>query len=167
MKTPVPPDDPLLADILGEAAPPGFRAALLDSTLRHARRRRLRRARPALALVAALLLTSPLLVTRPPATLHPPLARASAPLAARPCEIVRTRPQTTDLVSSRPLIADPYFASVARPALAVVHTSPELGRVRLIDDAELLALAAPRPAVLVREGSGRQRLVFADALPPP
>ena len=36
----------------------------------------------------------------------------------------------------------------------------------MIGDAELLALAAPRPAALVRMGSGAPELIFADDTEP-
>jgi hypothetical protein len=57
---------------------------------------------------------------------------------------------------------DPTPFVVSSEFNVVVHTTAVSGGVRLIGDAELLALAGPRPAVLVRLDAHSQRLIFAD-----
>ena len=67
-----------------------------------------------------------------------------------PAAVVCTQPMATKLVVS------------STPSVYVVHTRPRGEGFRLINDDELLALAAPRPAVLMRLGPSSQMLIFAD-----
>lgn len=151
--------DNLLAEVLAEASPPDFREAMLAKTLRLARRRRqFRRLRPAAGL---LLLTSLLAVlavqhfSKPPVA-SPPLAKTNEPQSYR---LVRTRPLPANaLVSSRSFPAIGFAASV--PKVNEVATAS--GGFRLINDNELLALLADKPAVLVRTGPHSEELVFAN-----
>jgi len=154
-------NDDLLDDVLAEAAPPAFRATLLEATLQQARRRgRLRRVRRA-ALPAALLVAV--------ATLtwwrgRSPDASIASP-AEPPCRIVRTQPlPTAAMVTTQPLLADRLIAT--EPFLAIVHTTPGSGGFRYINDEELLALVA-RPAILVRVGPHTQELIFTSPSGPP
>jgi hypothetical protein len=77
-------------------------------------------------------------------------------------EIVTTQPlASTSLVSTQVLSAEHVVTST--PCAYVVHTRPAGEGFRLIGDQELMALAAPRPAVLMRLGPTSQRLIFADS----
>lgn len=142
----------MLADETGA----GFRETLLGETLRLARRRRQwRRTRQGVAAVAALaLLCLGGSWLWQPAALHPVFDTA--------CPVVRTQPlRPAEIVTTRPLASEQLVASVA--AAPVVSTV--LGGYREIGDDELLALAAPRVAALVRRGPHEADLIFVEPEP--
>ena len=145
----------LLSEVLADAAPAEFRAALLDATLLRVRRqRRWRQTRRAAAVVGALALIA-LRISRvmPP---HPPTTERE-----RSYELVRTQPlPATSVVATKPLAAGQLIASSGNVAIIRTDTAADL---QLINDDQLLALAAPRPAALVRLGPASAELVFADA----
>ena len=147
----------LLADVLAEAAPTGFREAMLSETLRLAgRRRRWRQTRRAAVLLVTLGLLAFLVRQNSPPPLAPtPMAKAKV----KSYEQVRTQPLSADaIVVTRPLSADQSVTSVA--TAEIVRTST--GIFRVINDDELLALVSPRPAALVRLGPDSERLIFAN-----
>jgi hypothetical protein len=149
---------PLLDDVFAENVPEGFREALLGETLRRVRRRRhLRQLRRAAALVVACglvvvwawqdLAPRPL----PPA----PVAKG----VERSYHLVRTHAFPADaVVTTRPLVAWQFVAS-AGPVRVIPTTADNY---RVINDDELLALIAPRPAALVRLGPHSEELIFAN-----
>ena len=152
MHNTAPERDRLLADVLSEDAPPGFREEVLDTTLRLARRRRGRRKlrRASVALVAISLLA--VLVWRG-VTPRRPVPDS----AGRACELIRTQPLAGEkVVRTEPFLGGP--AAVA--AVNRIRTKP--GGFGVIGDDALLALVAPRPAALVRLGPRSQVLVFAN-----
>jgi len=141
----------LLNDVLSESE--DFREAMLGETLRHVRSRRrtrrLWRVSPVL-LVGALLAwhfipTSP--VAEKPAQ-RSVVITATAPLD--PAAVIHTQPLAAKLTVS------------STPCVYVVHTKANGEGFRLISDGELMALAAPRPTVLMRLGPDSQMLIFAD-----
>jgi hypothetical protein len=137
----------LLADVLAEAAPADFREALLGETLRLARcRRHWRQTRRAAALLVALGLFT-LLVWRN----FPPHLLAPMPMA-------KVKVQGYELVRTQPLSADHLVASVT--TTEIVQTAS--GNFHVINDDELLALVASRPAALVRLGPHSEQLVFVN-----
>jgi len=145
----------LLADVLAEAEPTGFRAALLGETLRlAARRRQSRRLQRATAALAILCLVGTL-VWR----FLLPGQGILAPKSAS-CVIVRTEllPPAA-IVRTQPFAADRIVVSIA--SVDVIHTTLISGRFRKIDDDELLALVA-RPAALVRVGPNSAKLIFLN-----
>ncbi|MGA3283239.1 MAG: hypothetical protein ABSD57_02115 [Verrucomicrobiota bacterium] len=153
-----PDNQQLLTDVLAEAAPAGFREALLGETLRLARRRRhWRQTRRAAALLVALGLFA-LLVWQnfPPHSLAPmPMTKVKV----QGYELVRTQPLSSGtIVVTEPFSADHLVASVA--IVEMVQTSS--GNFRVINDDELLALVAPRPAALVRLGPHSEQLFFVN-----
>ena len=153
---PLPDSERLLNDVLAEESSAGFREALLGETLRLARRRRrwrqTRQTGGALALVAVVAALA--WQTMPPRTSTP----------ARPVQsyqLVRSRPFSAELiVTTQPLPAGQLAASFA--AANLVRTTASSGRYREIGDDELLALAAPRAAALVRHGLHEAELVFIE-----
>jgi hypothetical protein len=155
---PEPDNEQLLADVLSEAVPADFREALLGETLRLARRRRRwRQTRRAAALLVALGLLAVLVRQNfPPQPLVPmPVAKAKV----KSYELVRTQPLSAGaIVVTRPLSTGQLLASGATTEM--VQTSS--GNFRVINDDELLALVASRPAALVRLGPHSERLIFAD-----
>lgn len=161
MKSVPPPPDSLLAAVLGETASDEFRAALLAETLRRAQnRRRLRCARAfAGVLVVPLLFATWLLSSRRPGPLPPPATPTVDLIPA--FTILRTRPAIAPTVATRPLPESQRIETMTLAGPALVRTDRRHSPL-LIDDAELLALAAPRHAALVRLGPGVQRLVFGD-----
>ena len=149
----------LLVEILAEASPPDFRAALLAETLRRARRRRqFRPARRAAGVLAAAGLLA-FLAAQPffkPVAVSPPLARK---MMRQSYELVRTQPLPANaIISTENFSETPSAASV--PKVAEVATIS--GGFRLINDDELLALLADKPAVLIRTGPHTEALVFAN-----
>ena len=145
----------LLADVLAEAEPTGFRAALLGETLRLAGRRRwARRSRQATAALAVLGLLGALVwqFMLPGHGAFTPTATSYA--------MVRTEPLAPGaIVRTQPFAVDCIVVSVA--SVDVVRTTPNSGPFRKIDDDELLALVA-RPAALVRVGPNSAKLIFLN-----
>ena len=146
----------LLADVLAEAEPTGFREALLGETLRLAgsrrRARRFRRASAALVVLGLLgtLVWQFMLPGRG-------IFTASVTSYAE----VRTGPLPPDvIVGTQPFAPDRIVMSVA--SVDVVRTTPNSGGFRRLNDDELLALVAPRPAALVRVGPQSAKLVFVN-----
>jgi len=152
-------DNELLDDVLAEAAPAGFREALLDETLRVVRRRhRIRRVRNIAGVFVALTLLGLLILQR---TSRPPsVAIAPTPKAAeKSYTLISTQPLSPgSIIITRPPAAVPFVTSTA--TVTVVETS--LGNFRSINDQQLLALVAAHPAVLVRTGPHSEQLVFAN-----
>ena len=140
----------MLSEVLGEAGPAGLREALLSQTLRLARRRRVfRKARRVVS--AAALLVALGFVCWPFIPRNP----------LRAYVLVRTQPVPNALVvETRPLSPASVVSSGSN--FAAVSTRLEPDGFQEITDAQLLALAAPRPAVLVRLGPQVAELVFAE-----
>jgi hypothetical protein len=141
--------DSLLSDVLGEAGPAGLRQALLSQTLHLARRRRMvRRARrlgSAVALLVGLGFVCWPLVPRNTSRAYVQVRTQPMPGAV----VVETRPLSLAKVVS----SGPHFAAVS--------TRLETGDFQEITDAQLLDLAAPHPAVLVRLEPEVAELIFA------
>jgi hypothetical protein len=148
----------LLADVFSEAAPAGFREALLGETLRLThRRRRWRQTRRTAALLVVLGLLAVLVRQNFPTHLLAPMPVAKAKVKSY--ELVRTQPLSAGaIVVTRPLSADRLVASVATAEM--IQTGS--GNFRVINDDELLTLVSPRPAALVRLGPHSEQLVFAN-----
>jgi hypothetical protein len=148
----------LLADVFSEGAPAGFREALLGETLRLAhRRRRWRQTRRTAALLVALGLLAVLVRQNfQPHLLTPvPVPKVKV----KSYELVRTQSLSAGaIVVTRPLSANQLVASVATTEM--IQTGS--GNFRMINDEELLALVASRPAALVRLGPHSEQLVFAN-----
>ena len=157
--------DQLLAEVLAEASPADFRAALLSATLRQARRRRqFRVARQVVGVLAVLGLLAVFLghqFSRPPVAPSTPagtIAKSARPQAGY--ELVRTRPlPAAALVGTRKLSVPSRGWSLA-PVTEVVTTR---GGYRLLNDNELLAMLVGKPAVLIRTSPQTEELVFANA----
>jgi hypothetical protein len=145
----------LLTDVLADEA--GFRETLFSETLRLARRRRrMRQARRTAAAVVVLAgLAALVWQSLPP--------RGTVPQTTGKLYIVvHTRPlPEAALVTTRPFSADRLVASVA--TTSIVTTPAASGQFREIGDDELLALAAPRPVVLIRLGPHLEELVFVNS----
>ena len=146
----------MLADVMAEAEPTGFRERLLGETLRLAGRRRRMRQFRRLAGALTVLVVVALLAWR----LGPP-AGGTVGLAAATYVTVQTESlPTRAIIRTQPLDPSRLTASVA--SIDLVHTTANSGQVQTIGDDELLALAAPRPAALVRTGPHAAKLVFAN-----
>ncbi len=150
--------DNLLDDILTEDGAGDLRTVLLNQTLSAVKRRRvMRRVRAAGSVLSVLLLTAVgLLVWHP----HTP-SRREAHTREKPYVLVRTAtlPEITYLQTT-PLGSANLVSSSASPNVVSVETSSNAPIYQDIDDATLLALAAPRPAVLVRLGPHSAQLIF-------
>jgi len=146
----------LLDDLLEDAAPPEFRAALMDKTLRSARRRQ--RARyfnmALIATVVAGIFLFSFWKMREPAILSDrirqsdPMVVGSKPLLPGQIVITHLDP-VEEFVSSISTVAE-------------VQTSGSSGPYKEINDQQLLALLSDRPAVLVRHGPHQAELIFLD-----
>ncbi|MEO6568119.1 MAG: hypothetical protein ABIO94_05095 [Opitutaceae bacterium] len=145
-----PEEENLLDDVLAEAAPADFRAALLADTLRLAsHRRRSRQIRRGVGAATALALGI-FLSWR---GLSPPSASIEL------YESVRTHPLAESaLVRTHSFDGEVHTGS--QPTVATIRTAAEREGFRFVDDDELLALAWPRPAALVRIGPEMQTLIF-------
>jgi len=149
----------LLAEVLAEASPPDFRAAMLAETLRLARRRRqfrqVRSAAGVLVLMGLLAFFVAQHFSMPPVG-SMPLAKK---IVRQSYDLVRTQPLPANaLVRTRSLSAVGFATPLPR-IIEVVTTS---GGFRLINDDELLALLADKPAALIRTGPHSEELVFAN-----
>lgn len=149
----------LLTEVLAEATADEFRASLLEETLRLTRRRRgLRRAGRAgvacLTLVAIAWFAWDVLSSQSSRR-----SMTATRVISKPgCTIINTVPLPANaLISTQLLGAGALVASA--PGGAIVNTSRGAG-FRVIDDEELLALAAPRRAALLRTGFDSQELIF-------
>lgn len=154
--------DALLRDVFAEELPADFNAALLAGTLHAActkrRNRRLRNTVGALALVSLA------------ATLIWNLQPQSRQLAEEPaitrmhCPVIASQSlPPTALVTNR---AFPLMVTIgSQTFVTVISSATEPPLFRTIDDAQLLALAGPRPALLVRVGPSEQALIFPDEAP--
>jgi hypothetical protein len=174
-------NEELLDDVLSEAAPPDFRAALLGKSVRVVRRRqRLRQARNAVAALVVVGLfvyfvwpTKPLSVAVTPPPVIQPLPKpvqTPAPVPSVPAPPAPPTPQPNFLiVDTQPLSADSLiktqpFAPVtivdSSTTIAVIQTTT--GNYQIIGDDELLALIAAHPALLIHVGPDTEKLIFAN-----
>lgn len=150
----------LLDDVLGEAAPAGFREALLDTTLRQVRRRRrFRYARNAVGVFVALALLVALVF---------PKHAAKQPIAVAPPKEKPVEKSYT-LISTQPLPSDDMVTTPSRSAVQFISSKATVeivqsttGNYRLINDQELLAMVAAHHAALVRTGPNSEKLIFAN-----
>lgn len=149
----------LLSDLLAEGMPENLREDLLAQTLRHVRHRRhVRRARRTIGAVVILLGLGFLLWPRPPHIL-------SQPSSPKPYVLLQTRSlPSVDIIKTVGLDSANQISS--HPVVGVISTATEPHLAREIDDADLLSLAAPNPAVLVRLGPHSAELVFAHTKEP-
>jgi hypothetical protein len=149
----------LLAEVLAEASPTDFREAMLAETLRLARRRRqfrqVRQAAGVLALIGLLAVLVAQQFSRQP-DVSMPLAKKNV---KQSYELVRTQPLPAGALISTGKFSEAQFAASVSTVVAVVTVS---GGFRQINDNELLALLADKPAVLIRTGPNSEELVFAN-----
>jgi hypothetical protein len=146
----------LLDDLLEDAVPPEFRSALLDKTLRSARRRkRARRFNMALGAtaVAGIFLLS-FWKMREPATL-PDQIRQPDPM------VVNSRPLQPRQIVITQLDSVKEFVSSAS-TFTEVRTSGSSGPYEEINDKQLLALLSDRLAVLVHYGPHQAELIILN-----
>jgi hypothetical protein len=150
----------LLAEVLAEASPADFRAAMLAETLRLARRRRqFRQARQ----VGGVLMVMGLVVilftqkfSKSP-VISQPLAKKNV---KQNYELVLTQPlPASAVINTRTFTASQSFSAAG----TVVEISTTTNGFREINDNQLLALLPDKPAVLIRTGPDSEELVFANA----
>jgi hypothetical protein len=155
----------LLDDVLAESVPEDFRAALLGETLLLARRRRyVRRVRRAAGAMAVVFMFAALAwwLARPLS--KPATTIASPAILNQSYSLIYTVPlPASALVGTQPMNASTLI--VSERFAGIVQTKFGSG-YRLINDDELLALAAPRHAALVRIGPGAQELIFLSPTEP-
>ena len=149
----------LLAEVLAEASPTDFREAMLAETLRLARRRRqfrqVRQAAGVLAVTGLLAVLVAQQFSRQP-DVSRPLAKK---IVKQSYELVRTQPLPAGALISTRKFSEAQFAAAVSTVVAVATVS---GGFRQINDNELLALLADKPAVLIRTGPNSEELVFAN-----
>lgn len=149
--------DNLLDDVLAESSPTGFRDALLDDTLRLVgQRRRWKNARRSGAGLALIAMIAAVLLQKSP---HTSVTSSPEP-RAESYTLIQTLPLPAGaMLGTQPLTAEQMVDSSLMGTVAII-TSHDA--VRIINDDELLALVASRPAMLVRLAPGFERLVFAN-----
>ena len=154
-----PDNEELLADVFAEAGPADFRASMLGETLRLVRRRRRwRQARHVAGMFFVLgLLMIFVRQKNPP---HPPVsAPPMVTTVSENYELVRTQPLPNGaIVTTEPSREGQFIAPAT--GVEIVQNTP--GNFRTINDAELLALVAQKPAILIRTGPDSEELVFAN-----
>jgi hypothetical protein len=146
----------LLDDLLEDAVPPEFRAAVLDKTLCSARRRkRARRFNMALSAtaVAGIFLLS-FWKMREPATL-PDQIRQPDPM------VVNSQPLQPRQIVTPQLDSVKEFVSSAS-TFTEVRTSGSSGPYEEINDKQLLALLSDRSAILVHYGPHQAELIILN-----
>ena len=155
----------LLAEVLAGEDAAGFREALFSETLRLARRRRhFRQARRAAAVMAVFVGLGWL-------GWHSLPRQGKSPEAMQQnYAVVHSQPlPAAARVMTRPLAVDQRVASFTN--VQRVQTAQGGGQLREIDDDELLALAGPKPAALVRRGPHTAELIVLNSpdeeAPPP
>jgi hypothetical protein len=150
----------LLDDVL--ASPPEFRAALLDATLRQARRRRRwRQARNAGGVLAIIIFAGIF------ARQFWPENISDKTVAVTPAEI--SAPKSFQLVETLPLPSGVVVTTGNFSAAKIISSAADVtqiattgGNFNFISDEQLLALVSGHPAVLIRTGPDSEELVFAD-----
>jgi hypothetical protein len=150
----------LLDDVLAESSPPDFRTALLGEVLRQARRRRRwRQSRSSAGVLVAIILASWL-------TWHNRVEKfstVSSPRQKIPAtkgyQLVDTQP-----FPARAVVATANFANAGTisSSATVVQIATSSTGFRYLDDAQLLELAGPGAAILIRTGPHSEELVFAE-----
>src|SRR6266496_1897687 len=148
MKHPFNPD-PLLDDVLTEGVSPEFRNELLERTLRQVRRRKRIRQFNQTLLASTLSVGLLLMVWK---AYFPSSDSAKSELPA--LDVVTSHPVAPSMIVGTELGAVSLISS-SDADLAVVRSQFEEGLFQEINDQELLALLAGRPAALVREAPGR------------
>ena len=149
----------LLDDVLAEASPPDFRAALLGETLRLARRRRQwRHTRQTGGVLAVMVLIALLTRQNRPEKISSAPTPAKIPVA-----------KSYQLVETRTLPAGAVVATGNFSAVKIISSESSVAQIattgggfRFINDAQLLALVGGHPAVLIRTGPDSAELVFAN-----
>lgn len=155
--------DTLLRDIFSEPLPPAFEAALLADTMRRARRKRRNRQlgkSTALLLFVSLAIASAWKLRAPKSPTH-----EVPTMAANPCPVISTVP----LPPSAFVVTNtfPRMESIgSRTFVTTISTTDQPRPFRVIDDAQLLALAQPRQALLIRLSPDEQTLIFPADEPP-
>jgi hypothetical protein len=135
----------LLDELFAEATPDAFREALLADTLQHVRRRRIGlRVRKVAGAAAAIAIIAVGWLSLP---------RSPAPTSSY--TLVTTQPMASNArVTTQPFAGTSIARADPIPTITTSRT------IRLIGDADLLALAGPRPAALIRTGRDTQELIF-------
>lgn len=152
-------NESLLAEVLAEGSPSDFRPVMLAETLRLARRRRQFRQARRVVGVAMVLGVLAILASHP---------FSKAPVVS-PALAQTTVKQSYELVHTQPLPAGAWintrsFAEVQTvvPGATIAEIATVSGGYRLINDDELLAFLADKPALLIRTGPHSEELVFAN-----
>ena len=155
MKTPFN-HNPLLDDVLTEGVSPEFRDELLERTLHQVRRRKRVRQLNQGLLTVALSFGVLLAVWK---AYFPSSHSAKSGLPE--LDVVTSQPVAPSMIVETGIGAVILISS-SDAHLAVVHSQFREGLFQEIDDQQLLALLAGRPAALVRESPGRAELLFLD-----
>jgi hypothetical protein len=145
----------LLDDLLEDAVPPEFRAALLDKALRSARQRK--RTRRFNMVLSAMAVTGICLLSfwkREAATLPAQISRAD-PM------VVNSQPSRPRQILAAPLHRAPEFVSSASTFIEV-RTSGASGPYQEINDKQLMALLSDRSAILLHHGPNQAELIILN-----
>jgi hypothetical protein len=149
----------LLDDVLAESSPPDFRTALLGEVLRQARRRRRwRQSRSAMGVLVALFLTTWLVRHNRVEKLTAISPPRTIPVAAS-YQLVATQPFRVGAVV---VTANSVRVGTISFSATVVQIATSSTGFRYLDDAQLLELAGPGAAILIRTGPHSEELVFAE-----
>ena len=150
----------LLADVLAEESQAGFGDALLGETLRLARRKRQWRQVQHTGIVAGLLLLAGFGVWQSLPRGKQTIAVVQPPAAPMPYQLIVSQPlAAAQLVTTRTLAIESLL--VSKFTTPTIHTYDS--GFREVGDDELLVLAAPRIAALIRRGPHEADLIFVPS----
>ncbi len=155
---PTPERETFLTDVLSGNDSGGDGEMLLQTTLRHVRRRRRwkRAGRP--ALVAAGVMLALVWSLQPFSHVEKPVVAAAKP----PVTIISTQPLPPGMVVETRMGLTSVVHSTAGN-VAIIETRQIPRAWELIDDRQLLALLDGRPAMLVKRGPHEAELIFVSA----
>jgi hypothetical protein len=151
------PANQLLKDLLEDSVSPEFRGALMDKTLRSARRRkRMRHFTVALSVIA--LVGGFAFVFQGMREPAGSLSNRSSISSAAPASLLNPVQVVDTKLDSVVEIVSLDSAS----ALTIVHTT-DSAQPKEINDQQLLALLSDKPVALVKRGMHKAELIFLDS----
>ena len=149
----------LLTDVLAEESQAGFSGASLGETLRHARRRRQWRQVRRASVATLLLLVAGLGVWRSVQNGKQSIEIAQLPAPPLPYQLIVSQPLTeTQVITTQPLATEALL--VAEATVPTIRTYG--GGFREVGDDELLRLAEPQIAALIRRGPHEAELILVS-----
>ena len=152
------PTKQLLKDLLDDSVSPEFRVALMDKTLRSARRRKRMRH---FTMVASMVVLAGGF-----AFLFQKMRQPASSLSKTPSSILGAATASplnpVQVVDTKPDSVVEIVSPDSPSGLTIVHTT-ESAQPKEINDKQLLALLSDKPVALVNQGVHKAELIFLDS----